>query len=206
MSYSFFQTPTWDLKLFWWVNHSLKNPFLDKIIPFFSSPFLGIGLALVIGLIFWSKTKKHILFFLLIVVLTALCDLSANVIKKSIGRIRPLNSLAQTYFVEDHQWQKRPNHFQPNKTHGSSFFSSHAANTLLVCLLLGWRFPKLGFYLLPIPLLVGFSRVYLGKHYPSDVLMGYVWGIIFFLLFLALYTTGTIYYGQTSWFKRIFRD
>jgi len=46
------------------------------------------------------------------------------------------------------------------------------------------RFLRFLFYLLPLA--VGFSRVYLAKHYPLDVLAGYLWGSMFYLLFLVL--------------------
>ena len=37
------------------------------------------------------------------------------------------------------------------------------------------------------PLIFAYSRIYLGLHYPGDILAGYVWGILMALLVLKLY-------------------
>lgn len=61
---------------------------------------------------------------------------------------------------------------------GRSFPSGHAANNMAVATVLilffGWR----GAVYLPFALLIGYARIYTGAHWPSDVLMGFLLGVI----------------------------
>ncbi len=185
----FFKTPWWDLKFFWWVNQGLRNEVLDFLMPLFSSKLLGAFLlGILFGVVIYKKSWSRLVGLGLLVILLGLCDYSINFPKKAIGRVRPLNALAGANFFEDGKWQKRPLNFIPGKKKGHSYPSAHAANSLLLGLALGVifkkRFLRFLFYLLPLA--VGFSRVYLAKHYPLDVLAGYLWGSMFYLLFLVL--------------------
>ncbi|NBS18371.1 MAG: phosphatase PAP2 family protein [Flavobacteriia bacterium] len=68
-----------------------------------------------------------------------------------------------------------------------SYFSAHASNSFALATffsgLLGLRFKKLPFVLLFIAFLVAYSRIYIGVHYPLDILSGMAFGAIFGQLF-----------------------
>ena len=54
--------------------------------------------------------------------------------------------------------------------------SAHAANSMGPALFVLRFAPVTGSILVALSLLVGYSRVYLGLHYPGDVLVGMIWG------------------------------
>lgn len=58
-----------------------------------------------------------------------------------------------------------------------SFPSGHTAAAFVMTIVAGSWFPLLGVVFLPLALLIGVSRVYLGVHYPSDVFAGALLGI-----------------------------
>jgi len=69
---------------------------------------------------------------------------------------------------------------------GMSFPSTHAADSAAAATIFAWALPRLAPIGIVIAALVGFSRVYLGEHWPSDVAAGWVFGAVVGLLLLFL--------------------
>ena len=71
-----------------------------------------------------------------------------------------------------------------------SFISGHASNSMAACFFL-YTVLKTRVKYIEImflwPLIFAYSRIYLGLHYPGDILVGYIWGILMALLVLKLY-------------------
>lgn len=106
-----------------------------------------------------GDTRVGLLFAVLAVAATD--QLSSSVAKSLFARARPFDVLPQVRQLVD--------------AHGYSFPSSHAANTFAAGTFLALRFPRWR-PVLVIPALVAYSRVYVGVHYPADVLGGALLG------------------------------
>ena len=63
-------------------------------------------------------------------------------------------------------------------TQGHSFPSGHAANNMAVTTVLILFYRRGGWFYLPIALMIGYSRIYTGAHWPSDVLAGFFLGVV----------------------------
>jgi len=173
------QTPAWDLWLFEVFNHRWRTGDLDCFMPLVSEPAFLWAVFPFAAVWLWRKGGLRSAALLLVVLASlGLSDLGAQAIKQAAGRVRPLNALPGCFYQDDCQWLCRPADFQPDKTRGSSFVSAHASNTMAaaVSAKLVWR--ALWLWPLILPLLAGWSRVYLGKHYPSDVLAGWIFGAL----------------------------
>lgn len=179
----YFDTPTVDLYLFQLVNQQWHMAALNGIMRLLSSKIAFFVLLLPAILLTVRRLgSRHLILFVVLLAGIGLTDFSTSLIKDQIQRVRPLNSLPGTYFVENGEWQQRPPDFVQTKTKGSSYPSGHAGNTACLAMLALLLWPRMRSHLrttiAALPLLVGYSRLYLGKHYPSDVLAGWLYGMV----------------------------
>lgn len=138
-----------------------------------SVTWIPLYIALVYLVIKNNETMMQI--FLVIGFATLCLLLSSGMtdafIKPLVGRIRPCNDLMLKYQI-DVVAQYRPRTF--------SFFSGHASNTfsiaLFLCLLV--RSSLFSFFMITWSLLNAYTRLYLGVHFPSDVLVGFAWATV----------------------------
>lgn len=165
------------------------TPFLDKAMWLISDKWFWVPLYVLLIVILLRKAgiKKGILSLLLIAALiTATDQTCASLIRPLVCRMRPTNpdNPVSALIVP------------VNGYHGGlyGFPSCHAANTfaLAVFLSLIFRNRYATLSLLSWSLLVSYSRVYLGVHYPADILGGYAVGSAFAM----------IYYLPLRWFDR----
>lgn len=129
-----------------------------------------------------SEAKSTGLFFLFLLLTLIASDVTSSYILKNIFlRLRPCR-LADLQSVIYQFGQKCGGKF--------GFVSSHAANSISLILFsiksLKIKNKKISFLLL-IPLIVGYSRIYLGVHYPGDIIGGLIVGSIWSLFFSYLY-------------------
>lgn len=179
---------SFDLALFRWINLRGTSPWLDAVMAPASWTALlwAAGVGTVLALL---MTRRFRLLAVAACILLAVgaTNITRDLLKDAVGRVRPLNALDEVRFEEDDGFVLRHERTEPPKERGTSFPSSHAANTMAiaVCLIGLWplsragRRPRSRWLVLLLPLLVGYSRIYLGKHYPSDVLGGWLVGATF---------------------------
>ena len=163
-----------DLELFLELN-SWHTPWLNSIMVFFSSQLIWLPL---IAIIFFMATKqlarKDFFIFILFLTLAIIAsDVTSSYILKNIfERLRPCRVPEIKDFI---------NNFGQKCGGRFGFVSSHAANSICIIAfsLILLKFKSKKFYLLWIlPIFVGFSRIYLGVHYPGDILGGFIVGVI----------------------------
>jgi len=158
-----------DQQLFLFLN-SVNSPFWDKVMLFLSMKVVWAPLYLVILIYLGKKYKKKFRIIILFVILAvALTDQTALIIKYSFDRLRPCHEPSLQGLV----------HLVKGECGGKfGFVSSHAANSFNVALL-SLMFIKKRWYSVSIifwAAAVGYSRIYLGAHYPGDVLCGAIVG------------------------------
>ena len=124
----------------------------------------------------WKGLGIIILFLAALITFT---DQITNLFKYSFERLRPCNDLEVNQIARIVE-----------KRSSFSFFSGHASNsfatTTFVVLILR-KYYKHTYLLFLFPLIFAFSRIYLGLHFPGDILTGYVFGAIFGFVCYKLY-------------------
>lgn len=165
-----------DTSLFYILNSKASNAVFDLLMPILTNlDYWRIPLAiLVILLAIFGKKRGRIAVLLLVIGITLSDQICNSLIKPLVGRMRPCNVLAHV-------------HLLINCTKSFSFPSSHATNMFTGTILLSFVYPKLRIVLLTIASLVAYSRVYVGVHYPFDMLGGVILGILCALLVMVLY-------------------
>lgn len=166
--------------------NSWHSPFTDPIWWFFSDKYVWIPMyAGIIALLFWKLGWKKALIVIGGVLLTfGFCDQFSNLIKNAVCRIRPVN---------DEFMLSSGLHILETGG-GYSFFSAHAASSLglafssyigLRTWMAGrseekapWWIKAYGGWMFFWAAMVGISRVFVGRHYLGDVLVGFVVGAV----------------------------
>lgn len=145
-------------------------------------PFYAILLFLLFKKLGWKPTLITLLVVALLITAT---DQLANIFKHGFERPRPCRQEGVMEMAR----------FVAARCGRFGFFSAHAANSMGVVVFLGLIFRRFYKYLYLLlifwALLVSYSRIYLGVHYPGDVLTGWffggILGYVFYLLWLKIY-------------------
>ncbi|MFN3781727.1 MAG: phosphatase PAP2 family protein, partial [Candidatus Kapaibacteriota bacterium] len=154
-----------DTGLLFFINRTLANPIFDRLFVLLTvQEHWYIVYAVLIYFLLFKFERKGRLFLLTLIITIAVADqLSSHVIKELVGRLRPCHNLSDIRLLV------------PCGA-GKSFPSSHAVNNFAAAIFLGSFFRNYRSHFIIIASLIAISRVYVGVHYPSDVLAGALLG------------------------------
>lgn len=158
-----------DRSLFLYFNGS-HTPFWDAAMPLFTGT--GFWFLFYLPLLYFIIKKYRAKAFVILVLLAIailISDQSANLVKAAVQRLRPTHDPDMQNLV----------HYVVTKGGQYGFFSSHASNTFTAAVFTAHLFRNLRYSLIILAwaILVSYTRIYLGLHYPSDILAGMVLGI-----------------------------
>ena len=155
-----------DKNLMIFLNKTLSNPIFDILMPIITNQkFLTIvGVILIIYLGFYGGKRARIALIVLIFAAGISDAICAQIIKPWVGRIRP-----------SHEFIEYIN-LLVSKGGKWSFPSNHAANSFAFATVLSYFYDKNKTMIFSIASVIAFSRVYVGVHYPLDIIFGSLLG------------------------------
>jgi len=172
----------YDTDLFLFLNN-LGNTTWDSFWLFMTNKVNSIPLYFLLVLFSYKKLglKKTLLVLVTVGILIGATDQFANFFKYGFQRLRPCHNDELDGIMR----------LVKNSCGGKyGYFSAHAANSFAVAIffinLLKGRFKYIGVFLVIWAVLVAYSRIYIGVHYPLDVLTGIAIGSLFGHIFYKL--------------------
>lgn len=172
-----------DQQLFLFLNH-INHPFIDEIMRWITHRFTWIPFYIFLAYLAFIKTDlKHFLLILFtaVILITLSDQISVHFFKNVFLRYRPCHNellKAQIHLVDG-----------CGGLYG--FVSSHATNTFAIAVFMGMilkSFYSKALYLMLIwAFIVSYSRIYVGVHYPADIIVGGLLGSLLALTILRIY-------------------
>ncbi|MCU4165355.1 phosphatase PAP2 family protein [Marinilabiliaceae bacterium A049] len=158
------------------------SAYWDNFFWMFTSKEVWVPLYLTIGyVIFKNHGFKGIITLLSFVLLIILCDqISTNIFKEGFQRLRPSHDEDLKYLV----------HLIAGKRGGLyGFVSSHSANSFGLAMFssLLFRNKTYTFFIFTWASINAYSRIYMGVHFPGDIIGGFLLGIILALFVYEVY-------------------
>jgi undecaprenyl-diphosphatase len=163
------------------INQEWTNSWFDSFMPYITDfKKAGIWIILAVAIMIHKKRLKIIPILIGCIIAVGLSDIfAARVVKPFVQRGRPEVA------------EKNVRLLVPSQK-SYSFPSNHASNTFAAAFFLLAAYPGMGLVALAVAIVVSYSRVYVGVHFPLDVVFGGLIGFFFAALvyrFYVLYLT-----------------
>ena len=172
-----------DIPILLWIQENLRMDILTRIFKVIT--FLGdrgwFWIALVLFLLIFKKTRRMAVASGITLAISILINNMA--IKNLVGRIRPYeftNSVVPLI--------SKPDDF--------SFASGHTCASFAVALVLVRYDKRMGIPAVILAALIGFSRLYLGVHYPTDVIAGFLIALVVSTIVCIFFKPGRRKFGR----------
>lgn len=169
-----------DTQLFIYLN-SLGSPTYDNLWLIITKQVYWTPFFLLLAYLLYKKIglKNLGIVVVFIALILLFCNESVELFKITFKRLRPCNNPEIKDVIRI-----------VHQSNTYSFFSGHAANsmaTMTFLFLLLKKQYKYIFLIFLYPFIFAYSRIYLGVHYPSDILIGYVFGMLYGIIFYKGY-------------------
>lgn len=171
--------PAWDRDLFLYLN-SKHTPWLDPIMYTISTYTAWILVCLtVVALMVYRDRVWGLRAAIFMLVGIAVNGIANNIIKVLIMRPRPSHEPVLQEII--HQLGDADNHY--------SFFSAHTSNSICLAVFSTLYFGNkyYGILIFAWAMAVAYSRIYVGRHYPLDIVFGLLFGVLSGLFSVWLY-------------------
>ncbi|MEL6122445.1 MAG: phosphatase PAP2 family protein [Bacteroidota bacterium] len=173
----------WDVRILYWIHQGWSSSVLDVMAPLIRNKFIWLPLYISIVTYILSRNSLYRSSYILLLIIGSviLTDMtSGQFLKKYVERLRPCREPIHTY------------HIQPKVrcSYSYSFPSAHATNhfglATILTFALGWRGKQKRWLLFGWALAISVAQVYVGIHYPLDVLAGGLLGVVLARFYLRL--------------------
>jgi len=159
------------------LNKTISNPIFDFIMPIVTNQnfLVFLGLILIGYLAYFGGKRGRITIIVLLIAAGTSDAICFQIIKPWVGRIRP-----------SHEFYEYIN-LLVSKGGKYSFPSNHAANSFVFATVLSYFYDKNRKSLYILASVIAFSRVYVGVHYPLDIVFGSIIGYIISWIMLSIW-------------------